>query len=46
MVVLSMKHHPRYDSMLEELFLRVFVFVDDWLKANEGRFRLPVTASF
>lgn len=37
----AMKSHPRYHSTLEDLFLRVFVLVDDWLKANEGRFRLP-----
>lgn len=36
-----MKPHPRYHYTLEDLFLYVFVLVDDWLKANESRFRLP-----
>ena len=36
-----MNKHPRYEHKLEELFLHVFVYVDDWLKANEERFDLP-----
>jgi hypothetical protein len=36
-----MKHHPRYHYTLEDLFLQVFVFVDDWLKLHEQRFNLP-----
>ncbi|WP_420805374.1 hypothetical protein, partial [Calidithermus timidus] len=35
-----MRKHPR----LEELFLKVFILVDDWLKAHQERFRLPVQA--
>lgn len=41
MVVLSMNPHPRYQHNLDELFLQVYVLVDDWLKANETRFNLP-----
>lgn len=41
MVTLTMKDHPRYHYTLEDLFLQVFVFVDDWLRANEQRFKLP-----
>jgi hypothetical protein len=41
MVVLPMNPHPRYQHSLEELFVRVYVLVDDWLKDNEGRFALP-----
>jgi hypothetical protein len=40
-----MNPHPRYEHNLEELFLHVYVFVDDWLKANEARFALPKQAS-
>lgn len=36
-----MTQHPRYQHSLEDLFLRVYVFVDDWLKENEMRFGLP-----
>lgn len=36
-----MNSHPRYEHTLEDLFLQVFVYVDDWLKANEQRFGLP-----
>lgn len=41
MVVLSMNPHPRYQHSLEDLFMRVYVWVDDWLKTNEERFALP-----
>jgi len=41
MVTLTMKNHPRYHYTLEDLFLHVFVFIDEWLKANEPRFKLP-----
>jgi hypothetical protein len=34
--------YPHYQHSLEELFLEVFILVDDWLKANQERFRLPV----
>ena len=27
-----MTHHPRYQKKLENLFLTVFVYIDDWLK--------------
>jgi hypothetical protein len=36
-----MNKHPRYEHTLEDLFLQVFVYVDDWLKANGERFSLP-----
>ena len=36
-----MTKHPRYQHSLEDLFLHVYVFVDDWLKENESRFALP-----
>jgi hypothetical protein len=36
-----MTQHPRYQHSLEDLFLHVYVLVDDWLKENEGRFALP-----
>ena len=36
-----MTTHPRYQHTLEELFVQVFVYVDDWLKANEARLELP-----
>ncbi|WP_245587695.1 IS982 family transposase [Calidithermus chliarophilus] len=45
MVFIAMRNHPRYQHSLEELFLRVFILVDDWLKANQERFRLPVQAN-
>jgi hypothetical protein len=35
-----MKPHPRYRHTLEDLFLHVFVFVDDCLKANERHSRV------
>lgn len=41
MVVLSMNPHPRYQHSLEELFLHVYVIVDDWLKENKAAFSLP-----
>lgn len=37
----AMNPHPRYQHTLEDLFLHVFVYVDDWLKANERRYGLP-----
>ncbi len=40
MVVLSMNPHPRYQHSLENLFLHVYVLVDDWLKENESQFAL------
>lgn len=40
-----MKNHPRYQNTLEDLFLKVYVLVDDWLKANEERFALPQQSS-
>lgn len=36
-----MTQHPRYQHSLEDLFLQVYVLVDDWLKENESRFALP-----
>jgi hypothetical protein len=36
-----MTTHPRYQHRPEDLFLHVFVFVDDWLKQNEAQFKLP-----
>lgn len=36
-----MTKHPRYQHSLEDLFLHVYVLVDDWLKKNEERFSLP-----
>lgn len=36
-----MRPHLRHQHKLEELFLRVYVLVDDWLKENETRFGLP-----
>jgi hypothetical protein len=41
MLRLPMTTHPRYQHSLEELFLRVYVLVDDWLEANEAHFALP-----
>jgi hypothetical protein len=46
-----MRNHPRYprypryphsleELFLKELFLKIFILVDDWLKANQERFRL------
>ncbi|MDQ3398985.1 MAG: IS982 family transposase, partial [Deinococcota bacterium] len=40
-----MNKHPRYEHTLEDLFLHVFVYVDDWLKANEERLDLPTQAT-
>ena len=34
-----MTHHPRYKHTLEDLFLTVFVHIDDWLKPYQ--FTLP-----
>jgi len=36
-----MTKHPRYQHRPEDLFLHVFIFVDDWLKQNEALFKLP-----
>lgn len=40
-----MPHHKmknlRERTTLDDLFLNVFVLVDDWLKANQMKFRLP-----
>ena len=36
-----MTQHPRCQHTLDELFLRVYVLVDDWLKENETQFALP-----
>lgn len=41
MLRLSTKPHPHNQHDLDELFLHVYVLVDDWLKANEMRFNLP-----
>lgn len=41
MLGFSMTKHPRYQHSLEDSFLQVYVWVDDWLKANEQRFALP-----
>jgi hypothetical protein len=41
MLRLLMTKHPRYQHTPEDLFLQVFVFVDDWLKQNEPLFKLP-----
>jgi len=41
MVFIAMRNHPRYQHSLEELFLKVFILVDDWLIANQQRFALP-----
>ena len=40
-----MNQHPRYQHTLEDLFLHVFVYIDDWLKANEQRCGLPKQAT-
>jgi len=45
MVFLSTTKHPRYQYTLEDLFLRVFVLVDDRLIANAQRFALPQQSS-
>lgn len=37
----TLNPHLRYQHSLEDLFLRVYILVDDWLKANEERFSLP-----
>ena len=31
-MVISMTTHPRYQYTLADLFLTVFVYIDDWLK--------------
>lgn len=36
-----MTKHPRYNYTPEDLFLHVFVLVDDWLEINASRFSLP-----
>ena len=36
-----MTRHPRYQHTPEDLFLHVYVFVDDWLKQNEHTLKLP-----
>lgn len=41
MLRVSMTQHPRYQHSLEDLFLHVYVWVDDRLKENELRFALP-----
>lgn len=41
MVRLSMTQHSRYQHSLEDLFLHVYVLVDDWLEENKSRFALP-----
>ena len=40
-----MTTHPRYQHSLDDLFLQVFVYVDDWLKANEAHLALPKQSS-
>jgi hypothetical protein len=45
MLGFSMTKHPRYQHSLEDLFLHVYVLVDDWLKENEARFSLPKQCS-
>ena len=37
----AMNPHPRYQFTLDELFLRMYIQIDDWLKGNERRFDLP-----
>ena len=41
MLSVLMTKHPRYNYTPEDLFLHVYVIVDDWLKDNEERFKLP-----
>ena len=36
-----MKTHPRAKHTVEDQFLHVFVYVDDWLKLNGQGFKLP-----
>ncbi|ADI16022.1 hypothetical protein Trad_2927 [Truepera radiovictrix DSM 17093] len=36
-----MNLQPRYQHSLKELFLRVYILVDDWLKEHETRSALP-----
>lgn len=45
MLSVLMTKHPRYNYTPEELFLHVYVFVDDWLDENKERFRLPEQAN-
>lgn len=40
-----MTKHPRYQHTLENLFLQVFVYVDDWLAVHETRLELPKQSS-
>ena len=37
----TLNPHPRYQHSLEDLFLHVYVLVDDWLQENEMPFTLP-----
>ena len=37
----TLNPHPRYQHSLEDSFLHLYVLVDDWLKENEARFKLP-----
>lgn len=41
MLSVLMTKHPRYNYSPEDLFLHVYVLVDDWLELNQKRFRLP-----
>ncbi len=34
---ITMAHHPRYQRSLEELFLHVYVYIDDWLKPYQAQ---------
>ena len=36
-----MKTHPESKHTLEDIFLHTYIYIDDWLKLNEARFRLP-----
>ena len=38
---MSMTKHPRYPHTLEDLFLKAFVLLDDWLIAPLQRSALP-----
>jgi hypothetical protein len=40
-----MSKHPRYNYKPEDLFLHVYVLVDDWLQENEARYKLPKQAN-
>lgn len=41
MLGVLMSKHPRYNYTPENLFLNVFVLVDDWLEENRARLSLP-----